>query len=108
MKVMLVQPNSASIVKIVLGTTSPPLGLAYLASVLRPEHEVRIIDGLTLDYGAKELKRELKRYEPDVVGVTATTPTIYDAYEVAALAKKFNPDIKTVIGGPHVTFRMVR
>ena len=44
MKVMLVQPNSASIVKIVLGTTSPPLGLAYLASVLRPEHEVRIID----------------------------------------------------------------
>ena len=104
MKVMLIQPKSASIVKTVLGTTSPPLGLAYLASVLRPEHEVRIIDGLTLDYGAEELKRELKRYEPDVVGITATTPTIYDAYEVAALAKGFNPDIKTVIGGPHVTF----
>jgi len=104
MRVMLVQPNSASIVKSVLGTTGPPLGLAYLASVLRDEHEVRIIDGLTLNYSADDLKRELKRYEPDVVGITATTPAIYDAYEVAELAKEFNPDIKTVIGGPHVTF----
>jgi radical SAM superfamily enzyme YgiQ (UPF0313 family) len=104
MKVMLVQPNSASVVKTVLGTTGLPLGLAYLGSMLREEHEVRIIDGLTLNYGAEELTREFKRYEPDVVGITATTPAIYDAYEVAGLAKELNPNVKTVIGGPHVTF----
>jgi radical SAM superfamily enzyme YgiQ (UPF0313 family) len=104
MRIMLVQPNSASIVKTVLGTTGVPLGLAYLGSVLREEHEVRIIDGLTLNYGTEELKSALRKYEPDVVGITATTPAIYDAYEVAGLAKEFNPDIKTVIGGPHATF----
>jgi radical SAM superfamily enzyme YgiQ (UPF0313 family) len=104
MKVILVQPNSASIVKTVLGTTGLPLGLAYLGSVLREKHEVRIIDGLTLNYGAEELRSELREYEPDVVGITATTPAIYDAYEVAGLAKELNPNVKTIIGGPHATF----
>ncbi len=101
---MLVQPNSASAVKTVIGTTGVPLSLAYLGAALREEHEVRIIDALTLDYGTEELKGELKKHEPDVVGITATTPAIYGAYDVARLAKEFNPDVKTVIGGPHATF----
>nr|AAU84240.1 methyltransferase Fe-S oxidoreductase [uncultured archaeon GZfos3D4] len=104
MKVTLVQPNSASVIKAVLETTGVPLGLAYLGAALREEHEVRIIDALTLDYDAEELKMELKKHEPDVVGITATTPAVYDSYEVGRLAKGLNPDVKTVIGGPHVTF----
>ncbi|RLF16500.1 MAG: B12-binding domain-containing radical SAM protein [Thermoprotei archaeon] len=104
MRVMLVQPNSASAVKSVLGATGVPLGLAYLAATLRDEHDVRVVDALTLDYTLDDLRREFRKYEPDVVGVTATTPAIYDAYAVARLAKKLNPEVKTVVGGPHVTF----
>lgn len=101
---MLVQPNSASAVKTVIGTTGVPLSLAYLGAALREEHKIRIIDALTLDYGTEELKGELKKHEPDVVGITATTPAIYGAYDVAKLVKEFNLDVKTVIGGPHATF----
>lgn len=104
MKIMLVQPNSASIIKTVLETTGVPLSLAYLGATLREEHEVRIVDAFTLDYRLDDLRRDFKKYQPDVVGITATTPSIYDAYEVCKLAKEINPNTKTIIGGPHVTF----
>ncbi len=38
------------------------------------------------------------------MGLTATTPAIYDAYEVARMVKGINPDCRVVIGGPHVSF----
>ena len=105
MKVMLVLPPSHSAISSVLGTTGPPLGLAYIASVLEREgHDVRIIDSLALNYSLKDLRSEVKSFDPDVVGLTATTPAIYDAYKVAKLVKLTNPNAKVVIGGPHVTF----
>ncbi|MCD6243136.1 hypothetical protein J7K06_05595 [Candidatus Bathyarchaeota archaeon] len=38
MKVCLLSPPYRSAVKSVVGVSSPPLGLAYLASVLREKH----------------------------------------------------------------------
>ena len=105
LKVMLVLPPTRSVIKEVLGTSGPPLGLAYLASVLEEEgHEVRIVDCLTLDYGPEDLARELRAFGPDVLGLTAATPSIYDAYHAAALAKAELPDCFVVLGGPHATF----
>lgn len=45
MKILLVLPPTESAIKRVVGTTGPPLGLAYLASMVREEHDVKIIDG---------------------------------------------------------------
>lgn len=104
MKVLLVSPPSDSPIKSTLGAGGVPLGLAYLASAVRKEYNVKIVDAFALDLDQEELEAEIRSFNPDVVGVTATTPTIYDAYEVAKTAKEVNPNCRTIIGGPHVTF----
>ncbi len=104
MRVCLVSPPYLSAVKSVVGVCSPPLGLAYLASMIRDEHDVRIIDSNVLDYGVDDVRRELKSFYPDVVGITSSTPSIYEAYRVARAAKSLRDDCVVVMGGPHVTF----
>jgi len=104
MKILLLSPPTISAIKAVVGTTGPPLGLAYLASMVREEHDVRIVDSLAEDYTFEDVKRIIKKYDPDVVGITATTSMIPDAYIVARIVKKHNENAKVVIGGPHVTF----
>ncbi len=104
MKVCLISPPYNSVVKSVVGVSSPPLGLAYLASVLRKDHEVRIIDSSILDYSVEDVRREFERFNPDIVGITSVTPSIPQAYEVAKIAKEVREDSIVVMGGPHVTF----
>ncbi|MEM3566843.1 MAG: radical SAM protein [Candidatus Bathyarchaeia archaeon] len=104
MKVCLVSPPHSSAVKSVIGVSSPPLGLAYLASVIRDEHDVRIVDSNVLDYSLDDVRRELKNFYPDVVGITSSTPSIYEAYKVAEVAKSVRDDCTVVLGGPHATF----
>jgi len=104
-KVLLVEPPTATDIKKVLNTVSPPLGLAYLASVARNEgFNVKIIDSLAENLSFNELEKKIKEYDPDVVGITSTTTSIPDAYKVAEISKRINPNVITVIGGPHVTF----
>ena len=82
----------------------PPLGLAYLASALKAAgHEVKLIDmqGLVMD--SEELERQLKEFSPKIVGVTAMTPTLPEAFKVAAASKKVLPDAAVVLGGVHPT-----
>jgi len=105
LKVLLISPPTRSVVKEVVGTAGPPLGLAYLAAVARDAGwEPMIIDGLTEDLTPSELEDRIRKFQPDVVGLTATTPAIYDAYEAARIAKRVNPNALVLIGGPHATF----
>jgi len=104
MKILLLSPPTTSAVKTVIGTTGPPLGLAYLASMVRDEHDVKIVDSLAEDYTYEDVEGILKKYDPDVVGITSTTSMIPDAYAVAEMAKRYNENVKVVVGGPHVTF----
>ncbi len=102
---LLIEPPTATDIKKVLNTVSPPLGLAYLASVARNEgFDVKIIDSLAENLSFNELEKKIKEYDPDVVGITSTTTSIPDAYKVAEISKRINPNVITVIGGPHVTF----
>ena len=87
MKICLISPPYNSAVKSMVGVSSPPLGLAYLASVLRDNHEVRIIDSNILDYSMEDVRRELKDFYPDIVGITSVTPSTPQAYAVAKMAK---------------------
>ena len=105
MKALLISPPTNSIVKAIIGTTGPPLGLAYLASVAREEGwEVKIVDALAEDLDFEDVKKIIGKYYPDVLGLSATTSMIPDAYKVASIAKAINPDMLVMIGGPHVTF----
>jgi radical SAM superfamily enzyme YgiQ (UPF0313 family) len=99
MKVMLVQcPFKEN------QTIGPPLGLAYLASSLeKAGHNVKIVESMILNYGLNDIKKEIKLFNPDVVGVSSVTQTIYKAIQILKIAKNCNPNCLTVLGGPHPT-----
>ena len=61
MRILLLSPPTISVIKTVVGTTGPPLGLAYLASIVRDEHDVRIVDSLAEDYNYGDVKRIIKK-----------------------------------------------
>ena len=84
---------------------TPPLGLAYLAGMLEHhEYPVKILDGIALNLSLSSLKRSVKKEQPSIVGVTATTSQIFDALKVVKAAKEVCPECFTIIGGAHVTF----
>ncbi len=89
-------------------TPSPPLGLACLSAALeRAGVEVKIFDLVVFPYSKKKLESVLKDFLPHFVGATAVTMTFDNAASVLRDTKNINPDILTVMGGPHVTFYAV-
>jgi len=78
---------------------TPNIGLAYLAAILKKEGID--VDVLDISITKRSLIDVLKSFEPDIVGISSMTFNIKDAYICAKTAKKFNPNILTVIGGPH-------
>lgn len=92
-------------VKEILGASGPPLGLAYLAAVAEEQGwKVRIIDGLTEGLSMQDIAGIIRSLQPEVAGITATTPAIYDAYEIARIVKEHSPNSLVLLGGPHATF----
>lgn len=82
----------------------PHLGLAYIAGYLKKAGvECSLIDGNFEALDLAEVERRLLSFAPSLVGVTAMTHEIHRAAEVAALAKKVLPGVRTVVGGPHAT-----
>src|SRR6185369_17162475 len=82
----------------------PPLGLAYLSAFLKERgFQVKLLDmqGLLMD--SDELNRQIKEYAPDLVGITAMTPTLPEALKVAEISKQVAPEAKVVLGGVHPT-----
>jgi anaerobic magnesium-protoporphyrin IX monomethyl ester cyclase len=83
----------------------PPLGLAYLAGILRREKaEVRILDLLMTRYSPDLLRRELREFQPHVVGATCSTVNFKAASRILKLCKNFDSGMVTLIGGPHASF----
>ncbi|MFH1055309.1 MAG: cobalamin-dependent protein [Candidatus Altiarchaeota archaeon] len=77
---------------------TPPLGLLYIAAVLEKEgHTVKYFDARI----EGDVIGKLKEFRPDVLGVTAVTPSFLSAVEIAENAKKALPKLKVVFGGPH-------
>lgn len=77
MRVALVVPPTSSSLRDVLGVNGIPLGLAYLASIIREEgHDVAILDLPSLNCDLDSSKSLLKGFDPDVVGISSTTPAI--------------------------------
>ncbi|MGQ9759268.1 MAG: B12-binding domain-containing radical SAM protein [Candidatus Methanomethylicaceae archaeon] len=107
MKVVLVNPPTTAPLESVsaLGLKAPPLGLAYIAASLEKEgHDVSIIDSTALELSHQQLGERLQKERSDVIGVTSTTPTIYDAMKAVTIAKKSCPECITIMGGCHITF----
>jgi anaerobic magnesium-protoporphyrin IX monomethyl ester cyclase len=86
----------------------PPLCLTYLASYIRKfgenRHQTVIADENT---GQNVIKMIIEN-QPDVIGITATTPQITRAHEIATIIKKRMPATPIVLGGAHVTLEPTR
>jgi len=89
-----------------------PLGLAYLAAVLRDEgHQVHLQNRLALQSrrgsSLEELDQAtielLRKVEPDLVGITGATASFPDIRFVARLARETVPSATVVLGGAHAT-----
>ena len=78
------------------------MGLAILAAVLEREgYQASIVDANALRFKAKSLAPHVAG--ADVVGLTAVTPTINTAIDIAREVKHANPDSLVILGGAHAT-----
>jgi anaerobic magnesium-protoporphyrin IX monomethyl ester cyclase len=93
--ILLINPPSPFLIN---QRVHPPLGLLYLATYLR-EHEMDVqiqdfsgLDGYTSAFD-----------DPDMIGITATTPQFSTAVDIMRDYKRASPGISVAIGGAHAT-----
>lgn len=118
MKVLLVNPPQT----FYPGSDPPsgnlPLGLMYVASVLEGAgYKAEILDAFMHDSSVRKIgdsaeigmtygkiAEEVQRRRPDIVGISNPFTCQADhAAKVAEIVKGIDPDVLTVVGGPHVS-----
>jgi radical SAM superfamily enzyme YgiQ (UPF0313 family) len=83
----------------------PPLGVLYLATMLRNEGiEVAVLDQAAEGYSVKSTIEWIKKQDPDVVGFSALASSGKMAARIAGELKKSMPDVTTVMGNYYATF----
>ena len=108
MKVLFVNPPQTASKYKFMGVIAPPLGIEYMAGVLQENNiDVEILDASAEDMDFKDVEKELLKRKPDLVALTALTPTIGRALETAQVVKETLPDSIVVMGGYHPTFNFI-
>lgn len=105
MRILFVHPNYRSGGAEIAGTW-PPAWVAYLTGHLRQAgfDDIHFIDAMTEGVEDEDLAEQIAAIQPDVVGVTAITPSIYRAEGVLKIAQEVVPNAVRVLGGVHATF----
>ncbi|MEA3401303.1 MAG: radical SAM protein [Armatimonadota bacterium] len=82
----------------------PPLGVAYLAAVLRERGlEVDLFDATFTRNPLRRVRELARRRRYELVGISALTSMIEDAAEIARAVKDVRPETMVIAGGPHPT-----
>jgi len=98
MKILLINPPQRT------KCPQPPLGLAMVAAVLEKNTDsVQILDLTVLGISNESLRLRIQQEKPDIVGITAMTPTINSALRVAKNVKEVDKEIIVILGGAHAT-----
>lgn len=105
MRILFIHPNYHSGGAEIAGNW-PPAWVAYLAGSLKAAgfDDIHFIDAMTNHVDEPEMRRRLAEIQPDVIGVTAITPSIYVAEAILKTAQEVVPDALRVLGGVHATF----
>ena len=81
-------------------TIYQPLGLAYLASVLKDNNiPVKILDANVLALKNKQIINIISSHKPDLVGISLNIANAYSGIELSQFIKK-TTDISVCLGGP--------
>lgn len=92
MNIILVNPPCRTPVMI-------PLGLAYIASVIRQDgHNVSVLDLNVENRSFPEIERELEAMDFDLIGIGGLTTTYNFVKSLSLLAKKIKPNAKIIAG----------
>jgi anaerobic magnesium-protoporphyrin IX monomethyl ester cyclase len=82
-----------------------PIGLAYVAAALEKiGFQVDMLDNYLLEKPIDEVKSELKRLNPEIVGITCSSATYSRCVETAKAVKETLPSCKVVVGGWHPSY----
>ena len=99
MKILLVRPAAVNILQNLQVINSEPLELEYLYTVAQKHNwEPFIYDGFNSN---KSLTKTIKEFKPDVIGITGYITHEKLILKYVELAKKFDPNIITIVGGVH-------
>lgn len=118
MKVMLLSPNIKGTIN-GINRIQPPLGIAYLISYLKNDHEVYFRDTALEGYENKTILNDkmiimgesdqhirdyIKSINPDVIGISILFSNLIDgALNICKIIKEINTNIKVIVGGNYIT-----
>ena len=104
-RILLIHPNYRSGGAEIAGNW-PPAWAAYLTGALRQAgySDIHFVDAMTNNIPDEELRELIETIQPDIVGATAITPSIYKAEQALEIAREVAPDAVTMLGGVHATF----
>lgn len=83
---------------------TPPIGIAYLAAICEREgYNMKFLD-LNIEQGSElEVENFIRQNSPKSLGISFETEARFEVFKLFKLAKKINPHIFTIAGGPHAT-----
>jgi|GEM_PF-2021452 len=86
-------------------THYPPLGVLYVVSTLEAHgFETDVLDASLDSLPDERIIDEIRRRDPDVIGLSCTTHTRLEMRDLAAVIKVAFPEKFIIVGGPHVGF----
>lgn len=82
-----------------------PLGLGYIAAVLRENgfKKIDLFDPEAEKADWQQIEGRLKKFSADIIGISCVTATYSIAQKIAKLAKRINSSTLIVMGGIHVS-----
>ena len=81
----------------------PHIGQAYLAQTLLENGVDYDVLDMNLGYQFKHLRNKIDEFRPDMIGMTLIAFEYRRFYSILLETKRLYPDVKIVVGGPHVT-----
>jgi len=79
----------------------PPLGLGYLITAVRKNHDVDFLDGIKEKLTLEKFGEILKKNKYDVIGIQIFTFQVVRAKDYIKKIKELLPNAKIILGGPH-------
>ena len=76
----------------------PPFGLGYLATAVRKNHDVKILDGIKEKLTLEKFENLLKEEKLDIIGIQIFTFQIIKAKDYIETIKKVLPRAKIILG----------
>jgi len=106
--ILLINPSYkstyASLKVSVVNPVWPTLGLATIAATaLHAGHNVKILDLCYQSYNPRKIRDLVLSFQPDIVGITATTPLFNQLRDMSCLLKSISKNILIIGGGSHVS-----